>query len=331
MRQKSLRTRFVRALWLGTIFLSIGAPLSAHEKWFVPENPVGAIPSFFRTIALRPAIFLLAAALAIAVLFFVDRGRGQRPFLSRSVLPWLPTVLGICTGISFLFAALQRTIFAQNLPIPDGFFGSWIVVLELLIGLAFVAGFGTRFAAVGALCLSLLSFVWFGWNTLDYLNIVGIALFLLVWGRGRGSVGALFGKLFFALDSSHVRPLALRILHSTTGLTFCFLGFQKIVRPDMHLGVLALFPDQNPFVFYQSFLPFLTANWYLLISATVEVVGGILIASGTFLRPVSALLLIPFLLYPFFFGGSEIPGHLPIIGTLLLFVLLGRRTVSAER
>ncbi len=326
-----IRTLVVRAIGLSTIFASLASTAFAHEKWFVPEASVGEISPFFRSLAIAPAVLVLAALAAITVFFFLDRRNGQRPSLSRYLAPWLPMIVGVSTGTSFLFAALQRTLFAPNLVIPDGVFGSWIVLLELGIGLAFIAGFGARFAAIATLLLSLLSVWWFGWNAFDYVNIAGGAFFLFVWGRGVGSAGAIFGKLFFAFDSSPLRPLAVLLLRISLGLTFCVLGLGKIVRPDLHFAALALFPGHNPLAWYQSFLSFLTPEWYLLISAVIEISAGILITLRTFLRPVSAFLLIPFLLYPFFFGAGEIAGHLPIIGTLILFLLLGRHEVVLER
>ena len=316
---------------LSTLFVFVAQAALAHEKWFVPETPVGIIPSFFRTFAAAPILFVLATLGVVAVFFFLDQRSGQRPRLSRIVAPWLPSIAGVAIGVSLLFAALQRTIFAPNLVIPDGMFGSWIVVLEFVIGLAFIAGLGTRFAATATLLLSLLSVWWFGWNAFDYLNIVGIAFFLFVWGRGAWSTGTMFGTLFFAFDSSPLRPLAALLLRVSLGLTFCLLGFEKLIRPDLHFAALALFPGHNPLAWYQSFLTFLTPEWYLLMSAMVEICAGLLIVLGAFLRPVSAFLLIPFLLYPLFFGAGEIAGHLPIIATLVVLFLFGRHQVVLER
>jgi uncharacterized membrane protein YphA (DoxX/SURF4 family) len=334
MIQKTPRTQawLVRVFWLIVFFLC-GVPRAfAHEKWFVSETTVGTIPAFFRTFAPGPAVFVLVMLGAVFLCFLASRHeRRTALYLSRALASWLPPIVGIATGISVLFAALERTLFAPNLHLPDGALGTWIVLLQIAITFAFVFGIGTRIAAALTMLLSVLSVWWFGWDAFEYLNILGIAFFLFVWGRGRWSLGALFQKLFFSFDSSALRSLAVFFLHLSLGLTFCILGFEKLLRPDLHFATLALFPDHNPLLWYQSFLPFLTPNWYLLVSAMVEMCAGILIMLGIFLRPVSAVLLVPFLLYPLFFGVGEIPGHLPIIGTLLVFLLVGRQQISSRR
>lgn len=331
-RQSFGVSRFTtQVLLLAGVGFAYARAAAAHEKWFVSAATQGGISPFFRTPAAAPLAFVAVMTLVVGLLVWRGRRLQNRVPLPRAIAVWMPTIVGVAVGISMLAAALERTVFAPNLHIPDGVFGSWVVVFQSVIALALIFGLGARAASLGILLLSVLSVVWFGWDAFDYLNMIGIGIFLFVWGRGAWSAGALFGKVFFAFDMSPFRAIAFLVLRVLFGVTLCVLGIEKILHPDMHMAVLALFPTHNPYTFYHGFLSFLTPDWYLLISAVVEIGAGVLLACGVLLRQLSLFLLIPFLLYPFFFGAGELLGHLPIIATLFACALAGSYDVARER
>lgn len=320
---------FRKVVYLSGLITLAALPARAHEKWLVDASQRGEVPALFRS--LQPVnIAVVAAALVVVALLIVlgRRDKAERPrTIYQKLEPWAPTILGIAAGVSLTAAALDRTLFAPNLLLPDGALATAAVIAELLVGIFLIIGFFTRVAVFLFAALFVASFFWFGLDALDYLNLFGVAFFLLVWGRGRLALASIFGRIFMAMQSSHLRSAALFVLRLLTALTLLLLGFEKIIRPDLHLRLFELYPTFNPYLILHAFLPFLSKELYLFILAVAELAAGILLAAGAWIRVVSLLLLLPFLLSPVFLGASEIFGHLPIIGTLVALFILGRSKI----
>lgn len=312
--------------------VALARPVLAHEKWFLDPATVGPIPMLFRKIDVLNGSVAAAAVVFVILVFILDRVRKHRPVDPRLVKlsPWVPTIIGSVTGLALVLFGLDRALLAPELIVPDGLLGSAAIMAEIAIGILLIIGFLTRPAAVVLLILSLFSFFWFRAGAIDYIHYIGIAFFLLAWGRGCLSLGSVFGRVFMSVDSGHLRPVALTVLRFILGATFILLGIGKMVRPDLHFALMDLYPDMNPYVLLTIFIPAFSQEWYVFLLSVGEMVGGFIILSGAFIRYVAAFHVLLFVISPLFLGFHDLIGHLPIMAVLLGLVVLGKKVAGEE-
>ncbi len=328
-----------RMRWLAGMGLAVTAvPQAAwaHERWFVAATQTGAAPEFFRSFHWLQvvAVFVIIAALVGAR--FLDktlrtfRFAGGLTRLIARLSPWMPTLVGVATGITLILAGLDRTILAAHLVAPDTLLGTVLVVAELLAGVALVLGFGTRLAAVAAIGLVVWGVAHFGLRGVESVAYVGVACFLLVWGRGRLSLGSIFSRIMFALDTAHIKPVALSIMRILCGVALVWGALDKVIHPEFHMALLGLF-ENNPYAFAQLLLPSLSQEVYLLIMASVEMTLGLLLVTGWMLRATALLLAMTFVGFVTMFGWADLVGHLPYIAAFLTFAVLGKTVERHEQ
>jgi hypothetical protein len=70
-------------------------------------------------------------------------------------------------------------------------------------------------------------------------------------------------------------------------------------------------------------MPWIDDTRFLLIAGTVELLLGLMLIAGTFVRLIILVTLIPFNLTLPFLGWHELVGHLPTYGILALLLLWG--------
>lgn len=305
--------------------------LIAHEEWFVnAADPTPEIPALFTRMSVGNVIAVSTAVLVLVVLITLDRiVARRRPFKRfdarvRRLADWGPTILGLSVAASLWIAALQRAVFAPNLVVPDTKFATIIVAVELLSALFLALGLFTRLAAFAILATVIVSWFWFParvvWENAVFL---GAAVFLLIWGRGRLSLGSFFSR-FIATSPGHLRPAATVILRGTLAVSLVALGFMKLVRPDLHLALLALFPTNPLTIFNTALGTSLSRDWYVFLLALVEIALGLLVWLRVFVRPVAVVVFAGMLSLAVFFGIFEFWGHVPFAGSLAVLFILGK-------
>ncbi|HSD12194.1 MAG TPA: hypothetical protein VLC10_01430 [Patescibacteria group bacterium] len=312
----------------------------AHEKWFVPLEPVRyAVPEFYRT--LNPyTITAAAAVLVVAVAgYFADRWyehSAQYAAIEAKIRPWrdyAAPVLAMTTGFTLLFVAWRGQLLATNYPLPPGIAGTMLRSVEAVIGGLLLVGLFTPAAAIGLLALFGAAFLLHPLiEPLDYANFVGIAVFLLFFARGRYSLDWFLGKPIFTTPAQ--RKWAYLVLRTLTGFTILWLGFLKWRRPDLHLDLLDRFPSSNPYVILQALGIGMSRELYVFILFAVEATIGIFEMLGFLTRATAVFLAPVFLVSIFFLGAPELVGHLPILGTLFVLFVYGdtyHKNRDAER
>ncbi len=297
----------------------------AHEKWFVPVDPVTApVPDFFVT-ANGWTYGAVAAVAALTVVgWFVDRWYEKLPAYGRyekKIRPlrdYAAGVLAVSTAVTLLVMSYRGALLAPNFVLPHGAAATVLLGCQSAIGVLLLIGLFTQAAAMGVIALFLATFALFPWiDALDYLHYLGIGVYLLAFSRGRFSMDWFLGKPIVSTAEQRKKAyVALRII---TGITVFWLGLLKWRRPDLHFSLMDKFPNFNPFVILGWTGAELSRELYVFLLVVIEATIGLFEAFG-FLTRLSAVLLAPvFMGSVIFLGASELVGHLPILG--ILFVL----------
>ncbi|MEK7073592.1 MAG: hypothetical protein AAB974_04135 [Patescibacteria group bacterium] len=283
-------------------------------------------------------IALVAAILTLVAARFIDGrlrrlqfGRGAASSLARTA-PFVPLGIGIATAAVLVVAALSRTLLAPHLPLPDTESGTALVIVQLAVATALVLGLFARAAAGGLIVLVVWSFALHGIPAVENLFYLGVGFFLFVWGRGRLALGAVFSRIVFAMDTAHMKPVALSVLRIVTGLALLWGGIDKLWHPELYLAAIAAHAAWNPLVVIRSTVwPALSENLYLFMIATVEMTIACLLLTGWLLRPLAAVLVVMFIIPAIFLPFSDVIGLLPYIAVFLGFFLIGKSVERSDR
>jgi uncharacterized membrane protein YphA (DoxX/SURF4 family) len=215
--------------------------------------------------------------------------------------------------VSLLAQAVRGTYLAPSLELPVGGFGTALAIIEGLAGVWLITGFRIRPAAVLLVAAGPLGMLRYGVvPILERVDLLGIALFLTILAPGEdggGAVRATPRRLTYAL-------LALR---SLVGLSLVVLAFtEKLARPELAEAFLTRFPAFN--VLHG--IGFSDVA-FIRVAGAVELLFGLLIASGAMPQLAVIVAGVPFNATLFFLGASELIGHLPIYGAMLTLLVYG--------
>lgn len=324
------RNRLYSALFGGPAVLLAGGPAAeAHEKWFLDAD---AYPLQAEALAEQQTWLAIGAALAVwGVAFLLWRWRGRRSFIpgphalggvpgARDALyAFIPLVLAVHLGVPLLFNGLNHTLFSPNNHL-EGFWAHLFTLGQIGVMLALLHGSPTRLFAL------LLAAMWAAGLAvvgvepmLEAIHVLGFSAFFYCAGRGPLAVDrALFPKWE---PSPGLLMWAVPLLRVGIGLSLIVVAFtEKLLNLPMAVDFLAEYP--------LNFLPALgipltDAQFALLIGA-VELLVGLCVVSGVFLRDVIVIAWIPFNLTLGIFGPEELVGHLPFYGAMALFFVWGK-------
>ena len=292
----------------------------AHTRWFA----TGELPPYATSepTALYLMFWGLIAAVIIGLGIYLERrGLLQLSFLHPRrdhAFPRAAATFSMVAGAFFLIAGTHSYLFSPNLTIVSGI-PYTLVVLQILVGIAFLAGIYARVAAV------VLALVWFaGFPNAGFVAmaenvwVLSTALFVLVMGSDYFSLVP-FRTLAHLTRRFH--DYALPLLRLGTGATLLVLGFsEKILHPEFGINFLSQY--------HWNFMQLLGFGWYsdylFTISAgAVEALFGLIFILGIVTR-LNALVLGIFFTVPLFIlGPIELAGHLPHFAAVLLLLLFG--------
>jgi hypothetical protein len=149
---------------------------------------------------------------------------------------------------------------------------------------------------------------------LERADLLGIALFLTVLPPGPDRWGA-------------AEPVEDRVMWATwylrvfVGVALIVLALtEKLVNPELALQFLDRYPVLN--VFDAVGLP-ISDLAFVRFAGAVEILFGLLLISGAMPQVTVILAGIPFNATMFFFGYSELIGHLPVYGAMLVLLVFG--------
>ncbi|MBW3602468.1 MAG: hypothetical protein KY434_07205 [Actinobacteria bacterium] len=299
--------------------LSTPAPVVlAHEKWFV-EAP-GAYPTdwgFF----LSPASLAGAAiAVCLAVVWRIVALRGPRPEVAvlaplGRLAPWVPRLLAVHLGVSLLALSVTNSYLAPHLSLQDVPGGGAIALAQGFLGVWLISGVRLRPASVCVVALGPLGLALAGpVAVLEAVDLLGVALFLALLPPSADRWGAR------PVDAEGLRT-PLLALRTCAGLALIVLAFsEKFTTPALAVELLEHYPALDLFRLAGIDLP---DEAFVRVAASVELLFGLLLVSGA--APQVAVLVagIPFNATLFFFGATELIGHLPVYGIMLALLVYG--------
>jgi uncharacterized membrane protein YphA (DoxX/SURF4 family) len=315
------------AATLGTLFGVLVGPAHAHEKWFVGE-PAGGLRWDF---LFRPLPLAIVGAVLLVTLLggmlWGARGRGFLPGPEafgategrRSLLYGLvPLILGIHVAVPLLVNGVQGTLFSPDNGMP-GAWANFLGLAEAGIALALFYGGLTRVAAAA------LGLLWFSGiflvglePMLENVLYLGFAAFFLLAGRGPLSIDRLlFPRLEPRVALSRYAVPAVRI---GVGLSLAFVAVtEKFANVPLGLAFL----EEYPLNFTGTLGVPLTDEAFVLCAGAVELLVGLWIALGIFVREVVVVAWFPTNLTLTLFAWEELIGHLPIYGVMAVLLVWG--------
>ena len=301
-----------------------------HERWFLDETK---FPVHFDTWSSLNSLIPVAVAVGITVIATVIyRARGRQSVVPGPIalgmpwenyvklLTWVPLVIGVHMGVTLLVGGVSRQLFVPNLELPINLLGGVLGMVEIAIALSFIYGALARPAAAALAILWILGMLVFGpVRLIEHAEIVGIAFFLFATGRGPLAFDMALDRL-----NKPVKPLipyAVPVLRVALGIGLTVVAFtEKLWNIPMGLAFLS----EHHFNFFPYIgLAGIDDTKFLLIAGTVELLVGLMLIAGTYVRLIILVTLIPFNLTLPFLGWRELVGHLPIYGILALLLLWG--------
>jgi len=301
-----------------------------HERWFLDETK---FPVQFDTWSSLNSLIPVAVAVGITVIATVIyRARGRQSVVPGPIalgmpwenyvklLTWVPLVIGVHMGVTLLVGGVSRQLFVPNLELPINLLGGVLGMVEIAIALSFIYGALARPAAAALAILWILGMLVFGpLRLIEHAEIVGIAFFLFATGRGPLAFDMALDRL-----NKPVKPLipyAVPALRVALGIGLTVVAFtEKLWNIPMGLAFLS---DHHFNFFPYIGLSGIDDTKFLLIAGTVELLVGLMLIAGTYVRLIILVTLIPFNLTLPFLGWRELVGHLPIYGILALLLLWG--------
>lgn len=300
-----------------------------HERWFTDE---AMFPVQFDTWSSPNSLVPIAVALGITVAAtLIWRARGRHSVVPGPIalgmpwenyvllLTWVPLVIGMHMGVTLLVSGVSRQLFIPNLVLPVNLLGGVLGMAEIAIALSFIYGALARPAAATLAFLWLVGMLVFGpLRLIEHTEIFGIAFFLFATGRGPLAFDMTMDRLNKPLPN--LIPYAVPVLRVSLGIGLAVTAFtEKIWNIPMGLAFLSKY--------HFNFLPYMGIRVddtkFLLIAGTVELLLGLMLIAGTYVRLIILVTLIPFNLTLPFMGWRELVGHLPTYGILALLLLWG--------
>ncbi|PYO05650.1 MAG: DoxX protein [Gemmatimonadetes bacterium] len=236
------------------------------------------------------------------------------------LLTWVPLVIGVHMGVTLLVSGVSRQLFVPNLELPVNLLGGLLGMVEIAIALSFIYGALARPAAAALAITWIIGTLIFGpLRLIEHAEILGIAFFLFTTGRGPLAFDMALGKLNKPL--APLIPYAVPVLRVSLGIGLTVVAFtEKLWNIPMGLAFLS----EHHFNFFPYIgLPSIDDTKFLLIAGTVELIVGLMLITGTYVRLIIVITLIPFNLTLPFLGWRELVGHLPTYGILALLLLWG--------
>jgi hypothetical protein len=289
----------------------------AHETWFTDRRP-GYSWDFVAHPATIVAIVLVLVTALVWRLAASRLPRPELPFLVPlgRLSPWIPRLLGLHAGVSLLSQAASGSYLAPSLELPDNWFGTFLAVLEAVTGIWLIAGYRIRPAAWLLVIAGPLGVLGYGLiPLLERIDLLGIALFLAILPPDDRTPG---GRVEAEPPRLATALFSLRLL---VGGALVVLAFtEKLARPDLAIAFLERYPAFN----ILHTMGFDISNEaFIRLSGAVELLFGLLIISGALPQVAVIVAGIPFNATLFFLGASELIGHLPVYGAMLVLLVYG--------
>ncbi|HJQ09587.1 MAG TPA: hypothetical protein VJ840_01020 [Gemmatimonadaceae bacterium] len=301
-----------------------------HERWFLEESK---FPVQFDTWNTANSLIPIGVAVSVTALAtFIYRLRDRHNVVPGPIhlgmpwenyirlLTWVPLVIGVHMGVTLLVSGVSRQLFVPNLELPVNLLGGVLGMIEIAIALSFIYGALARPAAAALALTWLIGTIVFGpLRLIEHTEILGIAFFIFATGRGPLA----FDQAFTHLNKPVARliPYAVPVLRVALGIGLTVVALTEKI---WNFPMATAFLQDHHFNFFPYIgMTSIDDAKFVMIAGTIELIVGLMLIAGTYVRLVILITLIPFNLSLPFMGWRELVGHLPTYGILALLLLWG--------
>jgi hypothetical protein len=288
----------------------------AHETWFGPHS----FPADWSFVLQTLTLALLGAALAatIAVRLIARRFPGVDVGWLGRCAPFMPFAVRIHLAVSLIGLLSLGFYLSPAMDLQANATGILLGIVMAVAAIGMATGYHARWAAGLLLAAGPLGMLEFGFlPVLQRVDMLGLALFIVLTGAGRWSADFELGRT--ADPSPAAAGQAVWALKVCAGLALIVVAFaEKLAVPGMALDFLAHHGQFN--VARQVGLDWSDLD-FTRVAGAIEVLFGLLVISGALSQACVLLAGIPFNATLWFFGTSELVGHLPIYGAMLVLLV----------
>ena len=289
----------------------------AHETWFVDQPPTDWSFAFE---AGTLALLGLALAITVAVRLVAARYPGvDVPFIGR-MAPYMPFAIRIHLAVSLVGLLSLGYYLSPAMDLEANVAGLALGATMAVAAIGLITGWNARWAGGLVLAAGPLGMLEFGfWPVVQRIDLLGMALYVLIAGAGRWSADYELGRATDPTPQAAAQGVwAVKVC---AGLALIVVAFaEKLAMPDLALSFLTDHPEFN--VAQQIGLHW-TDLEFLRIAGVIEVLFGLLLISGAMPQVIVLVAGIPFNATLWFFGTTELVGHLPVYGAMLLLLVYG--------
>lgn len=290
----------------------------AHETWFIPHQPEGDWGFAGETLTL----VLLGAALAVTLLvrLVARRFPGVDIPLLGDLAPWMPFAVRMHLAVSLIGLLSLGVYLSPAMDLKADVVGISLGAVMAIVAVLMATGWKTRQAALLLVAAGPLGMLEFGfWDVVQRMDMLGLAVYVLVAGPGRWSADHEVGT---ARDPSPIDiERAVWVLRVCAGVALIVVAFaEKLANPQLALELLADKPQLN--VAQEVGLGWSDLE-FIRVAGAIEVLFGLLLISGALPQAVVVIAGIPFNATLWFFGTTELVGHLPTYGAMLVLLVYG--------
>jgi hypothetical protein len=289
----------------------------AHETWFTDMTPSDWSFAFE---AATLALLGLAVVVTLLVRLAAHGFPGvDVPFLGR-MAPWMPFAVRLHLAVSLVGLLSLGYYLSPAMDLAADPAGIALGAVMAVAAVSMASGWHARAAALLLVLAGPLGMLEFGVSpVLQRVDVLGLALFVALTGAGRWSADFELGRMLEPSAEAKARAVwSLRVAAGTALIVMAFV--EKLANPDLALHFLAEHPDFN--IAQLVGIPMGDLEFVRLAGA-IEVLFGLLVISGALPQACVLIAGVPFNASLWFFGNTELVGHLPIYGAMLVLLVYG--------
>ena len=289
----------------------------AHETWFTDMTPSDWSFAFQ---AATLAMLGVAVAITVGVRLLATRFPGvDVPFVAR-LSPWMPFAVRMHLAVSLIGLLSLGYYLSPAMDLEANVGGIALGATMAVVAISMATGWNARAGALLLVAAGPLGMIEFGVSpVLQRVDVLGLACFVLLTGPGRWSADFELGRAFE--PSIEAKARAIWCLRIAAGSALIIVAFvEKLANPDLALHFLAEHPDFNVAQLVGIHLDDLE---FVRLAGAIEVLFGLLVISGALPQACVLIAGIPFNATLYFFGNTELVGHLPIYGAMLVLLVYG--------
>ncbi|HYH57835.1 MAG TPA: hypothetical protein VD790_01260 [Thermoleophilaceae bacterium] len=289
-----------------------------HQTWF--EDPVNQADWGFA--GETETLLLLGAALLLTLLVRAASTRWNGvdvPVLAR-MAPYMPFAVRVHLAMCLLGLLALGVYLSPAMDLHWDLAGILLGVVMALVLIGMATGYRTSAAALLLIAAGPIGMLEFGVSpVLQRIDVLGLALFIFFAGPGRWSADLDRGAASEP-DDDRIAT-AIWCLRVFAGIALIIVAFrEKLAYPEYAVHFLAENPDLE--LSEQLGLGWSTET-FVRVAGSIEVLFGLLLISGAMPQVIVLIAGIPFNATLYFFGESELFGHLPIYGAMLVLLVYG--------